>query len=56
MIRFYRKFLHERYPAPVFALVAGGVALRFLCLAPLVAARMLRRRSDRLPRRAGPTA
>lgn len=56
MLRFYRKFLRQRYPTPVFWLVAVGVALRFLLFAPVVAAGALRRRENRLPGGDGPTA
>lgn len=37
MVRFYRKFLRRRYPAPLLWLVVAGIALRFLLLAPLAA-------------------
>jgi GT2 family glycosyltransferase len=53
MIRFYRKFLAGHYPAPVRLFVIAGVALRFLVLAPAVAAGAIRRRWSR-PREARP--
>jgi hypothetical protein len=33
MMRFYRKFFRDRYPKPLWALVAFGVWLRFLMIA-----------------------
>lgn len=47
MIRYYRKFFRERYPAPLMALVVTGVWLRFAAVA---AAGLLRRG----PARRGP--
>jgi hypothetical protein len=39
MVRYYRKFLRERYPWPLFGLVVAGVWLRFATLAAVAAAR-----------------
>jgi GT2 family glycosyltransferase len=44
MVRFYRKFLHDRYPRPLLWLVLAGIGLRFVMLVPVEALRGARAR------------
>src|SRR5260370_42161377 len=39
MVRFYRKFFRDRYPAPLMWAVFAGIGLRFVALAALTLAR-----------------